>query len=123
MDFSFGKLDHVQLAAPVGSEEEARAFYKDVLLFTEIEKPTTLQKNGGVWFQAGDVQLHIGIDQPFTPAKKAHPAIEVNNIEAFMSYLMEKGIQIQPDDRLPGAKRFYMDDPFQNRLEFLQWMK
>lgn len=123
MTFSYVQLDHVQLAAPRGTEEEARTFYKDVLLFTEIEKPSTLQKNGGVWFQAGNVHLHIGIDDPFVPAKKAHPAIEVTQIDALIDYLQEKGIHVQLDNRLPGAKRFYIKDPFDNRLEFLQWME
>lgn len=121
MEFSYDKLDHVQLAAPAGSENQAREFYIQTLMFTEVEKPLTLQKNGGVWFKAGDVQLHIGIDASFVPAKRAHPAIQVTNIEALMDHLKEKEISVQVDNRLPGAKRFYVEDPFENRLEFLQW--
>lgn len=117
------RIDHIQLAAPIGSEEQARLFFQGILSFEEVEKPDTLKKNGGVWFSSGNVQIHIGIEQSFSPAKKAHPAFEVLNIETFASHLREKGVAIQVDDKLPGAKRFYVDDPFGNRLEFLEWLK
>jgi len=116
------RIDHIQLAAPIGSEEKARFFYQDILLLQEVEKPEELKKNGGVWFSNGEVHIHIGVEEPFTPAKKAHPAFEVNNVEGFASHLQRKGVAIQEDDRLPGANRFYVSDPFGNRLEFLQWI-
>ncbi|GAA0460058.1 VOC family protein [Alkalibacillus silvisoli] len=122
MTFTVKRLDHVQLAAPRNTEDEARQFFKEVLGFTEIEKPEELKKRGGVWFEFGDSQLHIGVEEPFAPAKKAHPAFEVTNLEALMSRLDRFNIEYQQDDKLPGAKRIYTNDPFGNRLEILEWM-
>lgn len=122
MNFYYDKLDHVQLAAPVGTEETARKFYGDLLGFKEVEKPILLKKLGGVWFEAGQVQLHIGIEEPFSPAKKAHPAIRVKNIENMKIYLKEQNIEFSIDDRIPGANRFHMSDPFGNRIEFMEWI-
>ncbi|HLS08702.1 VOC family protein [Lentibacillus sp.] len=121
MSFSYNVIDHVQLAAPVGGEEQAREFYRDVLGFEEIDKPAQLKKNGGVWFQCGHVHVHIGVEDGFVPAKKAHPAFQVINIAAMKGYLSESDIHYKVDDRLPGAERFYLSDPFGNRLEFLEW--
>jgi catechol 2,3-dioxygenase-like lactoylglutathione lyase family enzyme len=116
------RIGHIQLAAPIGSEEKARSFYQDILLLQEVEKPEALKKNGGVWFSNGEVHIHIGIEEPFIPAKKAHPAFEATDVEGVASHLQAMGVEVQKDDRLPGAKRFYAYDPFGNRLEFLQWM-
>ena len=91
MSFQYESIDHVQIAAPVGCEEKAREFYQGILGFQEVQKPASLQKNGGVWFQAGNVQLHIGVEEPFTPAKKAHPAFRVKNLEEMKVYLRAKG--------------------------------
>lgn len=121
MSFNYEKIDHVQLAAPIKGENQAREFYKDKLGFVEVEKPVLLKKNGGVWFQAGNIHIHIGVEEPFVPAKKAHPAFQVKNIEAMKQYLAEKDVAFKADDRLPGANRFYVSDPFGNRLEFLEW--
>ncbi|MFA1819839.1 VOC family protein [Virgibacillus oceani] len=121
MNFQYEALDHVQLASPAGSEEQARDFYRNKLGFNEIEKPETLKKNGGVWFQAGAVHIHIGVAEQFTPAKKAHPAIRVKNLEVLKEHLQNVEIDFTVDDRLPGAKRFYVSDPFKNRIEFLEW--
>ncbi|OCA81535.1 glyoxalase [Bacillus sp. FJAT-27225] len=121
MKFEFKAIDHVQLAAPTGSEEEARRFYGDILGFSEIEKPPVLKKRGGAWFQTGSVQLHIGVEESFIPAKKAHPAFEIQNLEELKDHLRGQEIEVIEDDDLPGAKRFYASDPFGNRLEFLEW--
>lgn len=121
MSFQYEVIDHIQLAAPVNEENKVRAFFKDLLGFEEIEKPDLLKRNGGVWFVAGLIQLHIGMEENFIPAKKAHPAFHVKNIEALKEYLDEKNVSFLVDDRLPGANRFYLDDPFGNRLEFLEW--
>ncbi|SFB21355.1 Glyoxalase-like domain-containing protein [Lentibacillus halodurans] len=121
MFFSYERIDHVQLAAPVGSEDQAREFYRDLLGFAEIEKPEQLMKNGGVWFQSGNVHVHIGVEDAFVPAKKAHPAFSVKNIEMIKTYLAGKSVDYREDDQLPGANRFYLSDPFGNRLEFLEW--
>jgi len=117
------RIDHIQLAAPVGSEDQAREFFQGILALEEVEKPEELKKNGGVWFSNGHVDIHVGVENTFVPAKKAHPAFEVNQIEEFSSFLQEKGFEIQVDYKLPGAKRFYLHDPFGNRLEFLEWVE
>ena len=117
------RVDHIQLAAPIGSEDEARSFFQGVLSLNEVEKPHELKKNGGVWFSNGHIHIHVGIEEPFAPAKKAHPAFEVSDIEALASQITGKGVDIKYDDRLPGAKRFYVNDPFGNRLEFLEWVE
>ncbi|MFU0788739.1 glyoxalase [Cerasibacillus sp. JNUCC 74] len=121
MSFHYEKIDHVQLAAPKNEEHTARDFYQRILKFQEIDKPITLKKNGGVWFQAGSVKLHIGVEAPFFPAKKAHPAILVNQLKQLREHLINQKVDVIDDDRLPGANRFYIHDPFGNRLEFLEW--
>ncbi|AKJ12634.1 glyoxalase [Streptomyces incarnatus] len=113
-------VDHVQLAAPPGSEDALRAYYADVLGMTEIPKPPVLAARGGCWFQAGAVQLHLGIETDFRPAKKAHPGLRVTEIEAYAARLTALGAQVTWDDNLPGHLRFYSEDPVGNRLEFLQ---
>ncbi|WP_067724876.1 VOC family protein [Oceanobacillus damuensis] len=121
MDFKYERIDHVQLAAPIGEEKTARNFYKELLGFEEKEKPQSLKGNGGVWFQAGKVEIHIGVEKPFIPAKKAHPAIRVENIENMKQYLDAVDIDYKVDHKLPGANRLYVKDPFGNRIEFLEW--
>ncbi|WP_080874003.1 VOC family protein [Oceanobacillus timonensis] len=121
MTFQLEKLDHIQLSAPKGSEEIAKKFYRDILGFAEEEKPESLKPNGGVWFSKGDIALHIGIEEPFSPMKKAHPAFEVSEINALQTYLENAGISTKWDSKLSNAQRFYVKDPFGNRLEFLEW--
>ncbi|WP_217242432.1 VOC family protein [Streptomyces sp. AC555_RSS877] len=113
-------VDHVQLAAPPGSEERLRAYYVDVLGMTEIPKPSVLAARGGCWFQAGGVQLHLGIETDFRPAKKAHPGLRVTDIGAFAVRLETRGATVIWDDDLPGHRRFHAEDPVGNRLEFLE---
>ncbi|WP_404460430.1 VOC family protein [Sutcliffiella horikoshii] len=122
MSFAITKIDHVQLAMPKGLEDEARRFYGGILGFGEVEKPETLRKRGGVWCRKGAVHLHLGVEEPFVPAKKAHPAFEVHEIEEFKSYLNSQAVEYTVDDNLPGANRIYVSDPFGNRLEFLEWL-
>ncbi|MEW2136745.1 VOC family protein [Streptomyces sp. NPDC005409] len=113
-------VDHVQLAAPPGSEERLRAYYTDVLGMTEIPKPPVLAARGGCWFAAGPVQLHLGVEEDFRPARKAHPGLRVTGIQAYASRLRERGATVVWDDDLPGHDRFYSEDPVGNRLEFLE---
>ena len=122
MSYTFKSIDHIQLAAPKGSEDIARNFFKSILGIDELEKPEELKKRGGVWFQFANHQIHIGIEEPFYPAKKAHPAFEIDNIEALKIHLNKNGIQVIEDENLPGAKRCFISDPFGNRLEFLEWL-
>ncbi|MGW5097011.1 VOC family protein [Streptomyces nodosus] len=113
-------VDHVQLAAPPGSEDLLRVYYTDVLGMTEIPKPPALAVRGGCWFRAGAVQLHLGIEAGFRPAGKAHPGLRVTGIEAFAARLAARGATVTWDDHLPGHRRFYSEDPVGNRLEFLE---
>lgn len=121
MSFAFKSIDHVQLAAPKGSEDIAKRFFGEILGFQEVEKPEVLKKRGGVWFQFGNYQIHIGIEEPFAPAKKAHPAFQVENIETLKTHLMKHEVNFIVDTDLPGANRIYVSDPFGNRIEILEW--
>ncbi len=112
-------LDHVQLAAPRGCEAAARSFYGELLGLAELPKPPALAGRGGVWFAAGTHGLHIGVEEPFAPSRKAHPALLVHDIDALAVRLAGAGIDVQWDDALPGYRRFYASDPWDNRLEFL----
>ncbi|MFP5113216.1 VOC family protein [Bacillaceae bacterium C204] len=121
MAFAIKKIDHIQLAAPKDCEVAAREFFSDILGLVEVEKPVELKKRGGVWFEFGTFQLHIGVEEPFSPAKKAHPAFVVENIEELKGHLLAKGVTFTEDDLLPGASRIHIHDPFGNRLELLEW--
>ncbi len=114
-------LDHVQLAAPPGCEHEARRFFGGLLGLAEVEKPAALRARGGVWFSVGGQQLHIGVQEPFSPALKAHPALRVapGELERLAERLSSSGINVVWDDSLPGERRFYAEDPWGNRLELL----
>lgn len=116
----FFALHHVQLAMPKGGEAEALAFYQGVLGLTPVEKPAPLQARGGVWFESGALRLHLGIETPFVPAKKAHPALETADLSAVIAVLQRHQIAFQPDADLPGIRRLYVADPFGNRLELLE---
>ncbi|MFE6754323.1 VOC family protein [Streptomyces sp. NPDC057684] len=113
-------LDHVQLAAPAGSEDALRRFYGGALGMVETPKPPALAARGGCWFEAGQVRLHLGIERDFRPARKAHPGLRVTGIEAYAARLAAHGVRITWDGDLPGHRRFYADDPVGNRLEFLE---
>ncbi|MGW7319091.1 VOC family protein [Streptomyces sp. NPDC054854] len=113
-------VDHVQLAAPPGSEDALRAYYEGVLGMTELSKPPVLAARGGCWFAVGAVQLHLGVEEDFRPARKAHPGLRVTGIEEYARRLEERGARVVWDGDLPGHKRFYSEDPVGNRLEFLE---
>ncbi|WP_019241115.1 MULTISPECIES: VOC family protein [Bacillus] len=120
MSFTFTVIDHIQLAAPKGSEEKARAFYHDILGFEEIEKPFALKERGGVWFGFNTYQIHIGIDEAFSPAKKAHPAFAVYPINELKKHLEKNNVEYTIDDKIPDVERIFIEDPFGNRIEFLE---
>ncbi|MCF3175146.1 glyoxalase [Streptomyces sioyaensis] len=113
-------LDHIQLAAPPGTEDALRAFYAGLLGMTEVPKPPALAARGGCWFEAGGARLHLGIEPDFRPACKAHPGIRVHGIDAFAARLTAAGGTVTWDYGLPGHRRFYSVDPVGNRLEFLE---
>jgi catechol 2,3-dioxygenase-like lactoylglutathione lyase family enzyme len=111
-------LDHVQIAAPAGCEEEARRFFGGLLGLRELEKPPALAARGGAWFACGAQALHVGVEQEFAPAAKAHPAFALDSVEA-LEALAERLPDARWDEGLPGFRRFYAPDPWGNRLEFL----
>ena len=113
-------IDHIQLAAPKHCEFDARKFYGEILALREIEKPGPLRGRGGCWFQIGEHQLHIGVDTDFRAAKKAHPAFAVEDLEKLREILVARGVKITENDVLPSVRRFYAEDPWGNRLEFLE---
>ena len=114
-------LDHVQIAAPPGCEAAARAFYAGLLGLVEVPKPAPVLARGGAWFELPDGrQLHVGVERPFAPALKAHPGLSVDSraaLDALAGVLARQGHAPRWDGELPGVTRFYVDDPFGNRLE------
>jgi catechol 2,3-dioxygenase-like lactoylglutathione lyase family enzyme len=113
-------IDHVQIAAPPGCEEQARRFFGELLGLEEIEKPEPLRSRGGCWFRVGSRQLHIGVEKHFRPAEKAHPAFTVQDIDGVFAALSAAGVRCAWDDPLGGVRRFYAVDPWGNRLEFTE---
>jgi len=114
-------LHHVQLAMPEGEEDRARAFYGNVLGFTETPKPEHLAGRGGCWFRSEQgVELHLGVERDFRPARKAHPALMVEGLDALEELLLEAGVEVVRDTQLDGHRRFYASDPFGNRLELIE---
>jgi catechol 2,3-dioxygenase-like lactoylglutathione lyase family enzyme len=114
-------INHIQLAIPEGGEDQARAFYANILGFTEIPKPPALAQRGGAWFQSGDAQLHLGVEQNFKPARKAHPAFLVDDLESILEKIQRAGYEwdlSQPE--LEGYKRGHVYDPFGNRIELME---
>jgi catechol 2,3-dioxygenase-like lactoylglutathione lyase family enzyme len=112
-------IDHVQVSMPAGGEDEARAFYGDLLGLREVEKPAALRDRGGVWFQCGAQQLHCGIDPEALPGR-SHPALLTDDLAEVREKLVAVGAEVVRDDLLPGFNRIYARDPFGNRLEILQ---
>ena len=112
-------LDHVQLAIPAGGEDRARAFFAGLLGMVEVPKPAN-QSPAGCWFTGGAAALHIGIDPDFRPAKKAHPALLVDDLAALRARLAEAGCVIRDDTPVEGYARFFTEDPFGNRIELMQ---
>ena len=116
------ELDHVQIAAPSGCEAEARRFFGDLLGLEELEKPEPLRSRGGAWFALSEGgQLHVGVEEPFAPATKAHPAFRLSaeQLDELAKRLEAAGERVEWDDALPGVRRFYTADPWGNRLELL----
>lgn len=113
-------LHHVQLAMPRGGEDEARAFYVGVLGFTEITKPANLAKRGGLWLSSGTADVHLGVEDDFRPAKKAHPALLVDDLSRVRARCEAAGWPVTTDEPLEGYDRAYVADPFGNRIELLQ---
>lgn len=113
-------IDHVQLAMPKGSEDRARSFYRDVLGMKEITKPEELAKRGGCWFASGEAQVHLGVEEDFRPAKKAHPALVVAGVDEILAKCEKAGFASKMDAEIDGRRRVHVFDPFGNRLELIE---
>lgn len=120
MNSRVARIDHIQIAAPAGCEPAAKEFYGAILGMKEIEKPPVLRARGGCWFECGSQQLHIGVERNFQPAKKAHPAFAVFHLDELRETLKARGVSVVEDDNLPASRRFYAEDPWGNRIEFVE---
>jgi catechol 2,3-dioxygenase-like lactoylglutathione lyase family enzyme len=113
-------IDHVQMAMPKGSEDRARGFYGEVLGMKEIPKPQALAGRGGCWFAAGAARVHLGVEEDFRPAQKAHPALVVEGLDEILERCRAAGLRTKPDAEIDGRRRVHVYDPFGNRLELLE---
>jgi len=113
-------IEHVQLAMPAGMEQRAREFYQGLLGIPEVPKPPAFAGRGGAWFERGHLKIHLGVEMDFRPARKAHPALLVSNLESLVSQLKAHDLKIVEDDPLEGYLRVYVSDPFGNRIELLE---
>lgn len=114
------RLDHVLLAMPAGRESEAREFYQGILGIPEAVKPAGLAARGGCWFEDGELKVHLGVEKKFAPARKAHPAFIVDDLAELEAALKSAGYLIAHDEPLEGYDRFFVNDPFGNRIELMQ---
>jgi len=112
-------LDHVQVAIPRGEEDRARTFYSGLLGLEEMPKPGAAAQRGGAWFQCGRLQLHLGVEEPFSPARKAHPALRIRRYEELLAKLIAAGYRVAQDTSLPDVRRSFVSDPFGNRVELI----
>jgi catechol 2,3-dioxygenase-like lactoylglutathione lyase family enzyme len=119
VNLPFAAIDHVQLAMLAGQEEVARKFYAALLGMREIPKPAELLKRGGCWFESGSVQVHLGVEMDFRPAKKAHPTFKCTNYDGLVEKLRAAGVKVREPDDIPGVRRCHVHDPFGNRIELL----
>jgi catechol 2,3-dioxygenase-like lactoylglutathione lyase family enzyme len=116
---AFVRLDHVQLAMPIGGEAKARAFYCEVLGMQEVPKPPALAARGGLWLQSGGVAIHLGVEADFRPARKAHPALVCASYDALVAKLRAAGVEVREDREIAGVERCHIADVFGNRIELI----
>jgi catechol 2,3-dioxygenase-like lactoylglutathione lyase family enzyme len=114
------RLDHILLAMPAGRESDARAFYQGILGIPEAIKPAALAARGGCWFEDGELKIHLGVEKNFVPARKAHPAFIVDDLAGLEFKLKAAGYPLAYDEPLEGYDRFFVNDPFGNRIELMQ---
>jgi catechol 2,3-dioxygenase-like lactoylglutathione lyase family enzyme len=119
MSFEVVGLDHVQLAMPAEREPEAEAFYSGLLGLARIPKPEPMASRGGCWFASGPVAIHLGVEQDFRPAQKAHPALVVRRLASLVEVLEAHGVAVRPNPDQPAGAGCYVDDPFGNRIELI----
>lgn len=113
-------IDHVQIAMPAESEDRARGFYGGILGMKEIPKPQALAGRGGCWFASGAAQVHLGVEEGFRPARKAHPALVVEGLDEVLAKCQAAGLPTRPDAEIDGRRRVHVLDPFGNRLELME---
>lgn len=113
-------IQHVQVAIPIASEQRARAFYSGILGFREIAKPAEMAERKSLWFVSGKVNLHLGVEIDFHPAKRAHPAFIVEGLDTILAACERDGISVRSDTSFQGFRRFHVFDPFGNRLELME---
>jgi len=113
-------LDHVQLAMPPGAEADAESFYSGVLGIPRVPKPPPLAARGGCWFERGTLRVHLGVEEGFRPARKAHPAIAVEDLPGLVAHLIASGVDVRSGDGVDGMAQVYVDDPFGNRIELIE---
>ena len=113
-------VDHVQLAMPPGREDDARHFYSGLLGLPERPKPPALAARGGAWFESASVKIHLGVEADFRAARKAHPALLVQDLRALVTVLRAGGHEVTEDEPVEGRDRVYVDDPFGNRIELIE---
>ncbi len=114
------RIDHIQLAIPAGAEDACRSFWVALLGFKELEKPAPLRPRGGAWFARGGIEVHLGVQTDFAPAKKAHPAFAVTGLDNLSDALARAGHPVRWDGTIEKRRRFFTDDPVGNRIEFLE---
>jgi catechol 2,3-dioxygenase-like lactoylglutathione lyase family enzyme len=119
---SVQRLDHVQLAMPPGGEERAREFYQGLLGIPEIPKPADMAQRGGCWFERGALKVHLGVEQEFRPARKAHPGFIVSDLRTLATRCRAAGYALTEGPSLPGYARIFVHDPFGNRIELMEPM-
>lgn len=112
-------IDHVQLGMPADGEDAARTFYGGILGLREVPKPPQLAGRGGAWFAGRSVAVHVGVEPDFRAPPKAHPAFVVDDLAAVREHLVGAGIDILEDDSGVQVARYYVRDPFGNRLELV----
>lgn len=113
-------IDHVQIASPRGGDDDARAFYGGLLGMEEVPKPEAIRARGGCWFRAGAQELHVGVEDPFAPARKAHPGLVASDLHQIRARLAAAGVPYEDDAKIAGVDRLFVHDPFGNRLELRQ---
>jgi hypothetical protein len=114
------RLDHVLLSIPPGAEAICRPFYVGLLGMTEQPKPPNLARRGGLWLRDGAVEIHLGVEQDFRPARKAHPALRVNGLDDLAARMADAGHSVTWDNEVEDVRRFFVFDPVGNRIEFIE---
>ncbi|MGH6611980.1 MAG: VOC family protein [Burkholderiaceae bacterium] len=120
LSVGYWQASRIQSLPGNADEAEARSFYGKLLGLQELPKPAALAQRGGVWFQCGTLQLHLGVESDFHPAKKAHTAFVVDDLAQLAKDLAAAGYPIADIETLSNVRRTFTEDPFGNRVELVQ---